>query len=64
MDKLDKMLLKNMVRNYSIHDVLDVLQESIENRADELVDLNRGNSDSTAKEMSRVAYHLSIFTRG
>ena len=63
MNALDKKLLADMVRDYPIHDLLDVLRDTIEAQVDELVDVNEGHPPSITKEMSRVAYHLSIFAR-
>jgi hypothetical protein len=59
----DKKLLAELVRNYPIHDVMDVLKEVIDDQVDELVDLDRGHS-GMVKEMVRVAYHLEIFAKG
>lgn len=64
MNKIDKKILADLVRDHHIHDLLDVLQEAIEDHVDELVDLNRGSSFIKVKEMDRVAHHLSIFSRG
>lgn len=59
----DKKALAAMVLEYPIHDVLDALTEAINNQVDELVDMNAGHS-GMVKEMTRVAHHLDIFSRG
>jgi hypothetical protein len=63
MNEQDKKVLAELVRNYPIHNLLDVFQEIIENQVDELVDMNAGHS-GMVKEMNRVAHHLAIFARG
>lgn len=62
MDTLDKEKMAYLVKNYPISDVLDLLQETIENQINDLVDLNIGHAD-IVKDMSVVAHHLSLFPR-
>lgn len=63
MNTEDRKTLRALVKNYPIHDLIHSLQEAIENQVDELVDINAGHAPMT-KELTRVAWHLSIFRKG
>ena len=57
MEDQDKAVLVEMVKEYSIQDVVQNLKEAIASRIDELVDLELNDN---AREMSLVAWHLNL----